>query len=417
MLLEYLLSRYMRRYTSRLLAAAKASGSPAAAIREDNPTMLYIHIPFCRELCPFCTFYRIPFDEGMARRYFAALRAQLIRFRDLGYRFSTVYFGGGTPTVLPDELVSLIDWMKNLWEIREISVETNPSDLTPRNIELLKGAGVNRLSVGVQSFKDNLLESVNRIRTYGGSADIKNRLSEIRGVFDTLNVDLIFGLAGQTQADVAADLEVIKSLEIDQVTCYPLMKSGRQPGRLTDWQKGARWERDTYRVIRTLLAPEYFPASAWCFSKRKGMIDEYIVEHSSYAGAGSGAFGLENDTMVINVFSVPAYITAAERGTDTEVFLHEFKRGESIRYRLLMQLFRGLVDVNDLSRDETAAGKISILCMALLLLISGAARRRSKNIIVTERGAYLSVLLMKLFFEGVGDLRGACVNAHTENPS
>ena len=89
--------------------------------------------------------------------------------------------------MLPDELVSLIDEIRNLWEIKEISVETNPSDLTPENIAMLKKSGVNRLSVGVQSFQDNLLESVNRIRKYGTSADIRKRLTEIRGIFDTLN--------------------------------------------------------------------------------------------------------------------------------------------------------------------------------------------------------------------------------------
>lgn len=319
--------------------------------------------------------------------------------------------------MLPDELVSLIDEIRDLWEIREISVETNPSELTPLNIEMLKSAGVSRLSVGVQSFQDKLLESVNRIRKYGTSADIRKRLAEIRGVFDTLNVDLIFGLAGQTRADIAADLELTKRLEIDQVTCYPLMTSGGELGGPKGWMKGARWEKNTYHMIRDLLSPEYFPASAWCFSRRKGMIDEYIVEHSSYAGAGSGAFGLENDTMMINVLSIPAYITAAESGIDTAVFRRRFKPGDSIRYRLLMQLFRGFVDVNDLSRDETMVRKISIRGMMLLLFVSGAAKRKPGKIVVTKRGAYLSILLMKLFFEGVGDLRGSCVNAHAEEPS
>jgi menaquinone C8-methyltransferase len=417
MLLEYLLATYMRGYTARLLPAVDTPGSPFPEAWENTPTMLYLHIPFCRELCPFCTFYRIPFDEDLARRYFAALRTQLKRFYELGYRFSTVYFGGGTPTVLPDELASLIGEIRNLWEIKELSVETNPSDLTPENIAMLKSSGVNRLSVGVQSFQDNLLESVNRIRKYGTSADIRKRLTEIRGIFDTLNVDLIFGLAGQTQGDVAADLGIIKFLEIDQVTCYPLMKSGRELGGPVGWMKGAGREKETYHMIRKILTPEYVPASAWCFSRRKGMIDEYIVEHSSYSGAGSGAFGLEKDTMMINVFSVPAYISAAEAGIDTTVFRHRFKRAESFRYRLLMQLFRGFVDIGELTQNETLLRKISIRGMILLLFISGTARLKSGKIVVTKRGAYLSVLLMKLFFEGVGDLRGSCVNAHAENPS
>ena len=230
-------------------------------------------------------------------------------------------------------------------------------------------------------------------------------------------VDLIFGLDGQTQANVAADIEIIKHLEIDQVTCYPLMRSGRELGGLKGWKKSAWWEKDTYHMIRQSLAPGYLPASAWCFSRRKGMIDEYIVEHSSYAGAGSGAFGLENDMMSINVFSVPAYITAAENGIDTTVFQHRFKPGESIRYHLIMQLFRGFIDSKDLSRNKNFAHKISIRFAMFLLSISGVIKVKPGKTTVTERGTYISVLLMKLFFEGVGDLRGACINTHAENPS
>ena len=420
MLLEYLLARYMGNYTTRLMPAAGAPASPVIIPREEDtatlPKMLYLHIPFCLELCPFCTFYRIPFDQSLALRYFSALRKQLKRFYDLGYRFTTVYFGGGTPTVLPDELVSVIGEIRSMWDIREISVETNPSDLTDSNVEMLKGSGVNRLSVGVQSFQDNLLESVNRIRKYGTSADIRDRLTEIRGVFDTLNVDLIYGLDGQTQDDVAADIEVIKSLGIDQVTCYPLMKSGEKIGSYTSWKTHAVWEKDTYHMIRSSLAPDYIPASAWCFSKRRGMIDEYIVEHSSYTGAGSGAFGLENDTMMINIFSVPAYVTAAEGGNDTTVYRHKFKGSESIRYHLLMQLFRGYVNIDELSKIGSFVQKISIRFAVLLLRLFGLLKITPGKTITTKRGAYLSVMLMKQFFEGVGDLRRTCVDTHGENP-
>lgn len=422
MLLEYILARYMRRFTGRLKPVASASAekpamAPSSPEAANFPEMLYLHIPFCLELCPFCTFYRIPFEEETARRYFAALRTQLHSYKTRGYGFSTVYFGGGTPTVLPDELERLIAELRDLWRIEEISVETNPSDLTDKNIEMLKRSGVNRLSVGVQSFQDNLLESVNRIRKYGNSGEIRERLSEIQGKFDTLNVDLIFGLDGQTRADVAADLEVIKKLEIDQVTCYPLMKSGGEILGYKKWKQKMAWERDTYQMIRETLTTDYDPASAWCFSRRKGMIDEYIVEHSSYAGAGSGAFGLENDSMMINIFSVPSYISTSEGGNDTAVFRHNFKPGESLRYRLLMQLFRGYLDTDDLRRKGNIIEGITAKFAALILVIFGIVKKMSGKLLVTKRGAYLSVLLMKLFFEGVGELRGRCINAHSENPS
>ena len=412
---EYLLTRYMRGYTSRLVSAAEETADESAGAAAPDCAsvpMLYLHVPFCKELCPFCSFFRIPFDEQIARSYFAALRRQLLRYHQLGYKFTTAYFGGGTPTVLPDELALTIEEARRLWAIEELSVETNPSDLTPRNIELLKAAGVNRLSVGVQSFQDNLLVSVNRIRKYGSGADIRKRLAQIRGVFDTLNVDLIFGLKGQTQADIAADLRIIKDLQIDQVTCYPLMKSGGEPPSFKNWRRGARWEKSAYRMIRQILEPGYYPSSAWCFSRNRGMIDEYIVEHSSYAGAGAGAFGLESGTLAVNLFSVEKYIEAVQTDGDAVVFRHTFKPGESLRYRFLMQLFGGFIDSNDLSRGQTPPGRLLIKTLVWLLRLFGAVALRSGRLTVTKRGSYYAVLLMKLFFEGVGDLRRSCLDAY-----
>jgi len=418
MLLEYALTRYMRNYTARLTHTAGAGTGPAQSNKTvlDNPDtipMLYLHIPFCKELCPFCTFYRIRFEEETARRYFKALRKQLRLYHDLGYRFKTAYFGGGTPTVLPDELAATLEELKKLWNIHEISIETNPSDLTQNNIQLFKDAGVNRLSVGVQSFQDNLLKSVNRIRKYGSGQDIRKRLSEIRGLFDTLNVDLIFGLEGQTLDDVVSDIETIKKLDIDQVTCYPLMKSGVSLPVYAVWKKRTRWEKQAYSTIRNILEPTYTPSSSWCFSRNKGMIDEYIVEHSSYAGAGSGAFGLENGTLAVNIFSVEKYIEMVETGANPIIFRHEFNQSEHLRYRLLMQMFGGHVDVPDLSCNQTLYRRLFIRALMPLLYFSGAAVRKAGRIVITKLGAYYSVLLMKLFFEGVGDLRHTCISSQT----
>ncbi len=416
MLLEYLLTRYMRNYTKLLTSAAGESPGvvqpPSAPPAGENVPMLYIHVPFCKELCPFCTFFRIPFDEQLARRYFAALKKQLQRYKALGYTFTTVYIGGGTPTVLPDELASLIGWLREHWNIKEISVETNPSDLTPQNIDLLKEAGVNRLSVGVQSFQDNLLASVNRIRKYGTSVDIQNRLLQVRGVFDTVNVDLIFGLEGQKMEDVTADLEIIKRLEMEQVTCYPLMHSGGKKPSFKAWKEQALWEKNAYQKIRDSLEPEYSTSSAWCFSRNKGMIDEYIVEYTSYAGAGAGAFGLENGTLTVNVFSVQKYIEAAENGTDSVVFRHAFQPGENLRYKLLMQLFGGIIDVPGLLESMPPVRRLALRMLMPALFLMKFVVRDPGRLSVTKRGSYFAMLLMKLFFEGVGELRGSCVRAH-----
>ena len=115
--------------------------------------MLYMHIPFCERLCPYCSFNRFPFEEGKARKYFANLRAEMDMVARLGYDFDSLYVGGGTPTILIDELVKTIGKARDMFSIVDVSSETNPNHLLPEYVEKLDGV-VQRLSVGVQSFDD-----------------------------------------------------------------------------------------------------------------------------------------------------------------------------------------------------------------------------------------------------------------------
>ena len=132
--------------------------------------LLYLHVPFCEELCPYCSFNRVRLEAGLAARYFEGLRAEMRAYAGLGYRFDAAYVGGGTPTVLPAELGSVLRLARELWPIRSLSVETNPNHLTPEILRLLADCGVDRLSVGVQSFDDGLLASLHRLHRYGSGA-------------------------------------------------------------------------------------------------------------------------------------------------------------------------------------------------------------------------------------------------------
>jgi menaquinone C8-methyltransferase len=413
LLTEYLLTQYMTGFTRRLLdveSTAPGDGTDGSHHIADDVSMLYLHIPFCKELCPFCSFNRTTFEETAARRYYDGLRKELAIYHDSGFSFSTLYIGGGTPTVLPDELIGLIGHARELWPIKEISVETTPADLEQNVIQDLKTAGVNRLSIGVQSFEDGLLESVNRIKKYGTGADIAAKLRDLGGFFDTLNVDLIFGLDGQTHDHVHRDIEIVKELEIDQVTCYPLMKKLEESPTFTEWLPQMRWEKKAYRLIRETLLPDYQPSSAWCFSRGGGMIDEYIVEHPAYAGAGSGAFGYLNGNLVTNLFSLDEYMRKTDTGVRPTLFLRPFSPGEQLKYQLLMQLFRGVVDFDSLRALNTSGFSWMLRGIEAGLRLFRSIERSGDQFRVRPRTSYLTVLLMKIFFQGVSSLRGLCMD-------
>ncbi|MEI7590737.1 MAG: radical SAM protein, partial [Deltaproteobacteria bacterium] len=139
--------------------------------------LLYLHVPFCEQLCPYCSFNRIVFDEQLCREYFLALRKEIILYKQAGYDFNGIYVGGGTPTVMIDELTATLALAKKEFSIKEISVETNPNHITEKNMESLMEQGVGRLSVGIQSFNDDLLKKMQRYDKYGSGEAIAERIA------------------------------------------------------------------------------------------------------------------------------------------------------------------------------------------------------------------------------------------------
>jgi coproporphyrinogen III oxidase-like Fe-S oxidoreductase len=267
-------------------------------------------------------------------------------------------------------------------------------------VETLNQAGVNRLSVGVQTFEDDLLKSLGRFTKYGSGDEIKQRLNTYQGVFDTLNIDMIYNFPTQTPNQIANDLDSIRDLNVDQVTYYPLMASKmkhddimRELGRM-DYRK----EKVLYRMIREALADEYEPASAWCYSRKQGMIDEYIVDYPEYAGLGSGAFGFLGASIYANTFSVNAYIQSVRKSRLPLAGMRRFSPKEKALYGLLMDLFGGKISV---SKKEKA-----LIWKELTgLRLSGAVRKGEGDWLTTNRGRYYAVILMREFFNGVNNLR------------
>ncbi len=146
----------------------------------EKPRLLYLHVPFCERLCPYCSFNRVIFQPHLARSYFKALQREIALYRDLGNTFTGIYVGGGTPTVLVEELAAVLDLARGLFPNRDISVETNPNHLTDANLAVLVQAGVQRLSVCVQSFDDGLLRKMERYEKYGSGEEIAGRLAAVQ---------------------------------------------------------------------------------------------------------------------------------------------------------------------------------------------------------------------------------------------
>jgi coproporphyrinogen III oxidase-like Fe-S oxidoreductase len=377
---------------------------------EPRPRLLYIHIPFCERLCPYCSFNRVTFSGDLCRAYFRALRKEITLYSGLGNNFGAIYVGGGTPTVLIDELEETIALAYTVFHIRELSVETNPNHLTEERLAALERAGVNRLSVGVQSFDDRLLKKMDRYDKYGSGAEIAARLRQTLGRFGTLNADMIFNFPTQTQAMLERDLDTLREIGIDQVTWYPLMVSDSTRkkvmetlGRVDDRQE----ERFYHRIVSRLV-PDYRFSSAWCFSRGKAMIDEYIVDYEEYAGLGSGSIGYLNGTCYANTFDIPGYIARLDRGELPLAAARRFSLRDQIRYDFLMKLFGTRLNTEAL-RKRYGGRFLGLLWPDLIAFsLIGALTWRAPDIVLTRRGRYAWVVLMREFFTAVNNFRDYC---------
>lgn len=384
---------------------------PVDKAGRDDWASLYVHIPFCRTLCPFCCFNRYLFDETKARRYFANLKREVEFYAARGFRFSDVYFGGGTPTVIMDELVSFLDFLKRQFKIRQISLETTPREVDAEKLAALKKAGVNRLSMGVQSFNDDLVRAMGRLVGTGEEAREKLRMAQ--GQFDTVNVDFIFNFPTQTMAQFAEDVRIFKEMGIDQATFYPLMPSPHKKTRLE-----RRFSRvDTSRekafydiILRELYEGGYKASTAWCFSRGDHQIDEYIIDYDDYVGVGAGSVGFVGGDFFVNTFSLEKYDELISAGKLPLVSWRRLSEREHLRYYMLTKLFGMSLD-RERFRARFGDDVSRKLRWEMAFFRTFGLVQENGAINVTPKGMYTLCVMQKEFFAALNTLRERYIEA------
>ncbi len=414
MLAERLLSKVVRSMNKHYLDLKPVEERKLPAPKADTPYMLYMHIPFCERLCPYCSFNRFPFQEDKAKVYFQNLRTEMQMLANAGYNFDSVYIGGGTPTILIDELCDTIKLTRELFDVREVSSETNPNHLIPEYIEKLDGL-VQRLSVGVQSFDDSLLKQMDRFEKYGSAEEILERVRNTADskVFTSLNVDMIFNFPAQTKEMLLHDLDVIKQTHCNQTTFYPLMaspaveKSLKNSVGVVDYKR----EEEFYKTIREQLTggenPAFTMGSAWTFNaNEQSMIDEYIVDYEEYPAIGSGGITFLDRKLFINTFSLGEYDEHIKNGELSLSGYTEFNKKDHMRYRFMMQLFGLRLDKKQWKKDFGCSVAGGLPVEYLFMKMNGAFDVDDEECItLSKKGQYLLVAMMRQFFIGVNSVR------------
>jgi coproporphyrinogen III oxidase-like Fe-S oxidoreductase len=400
---HYLHSVFTRRMRFEL-------GGPVALpeATQSGPEVLYIHVPFCESLCPFCSFHRVLLNRERAKTYFRALRDEIRCVAERGYHPSVVYVGGGTPTTLMEELCATLALVRSLFPVQQISTETNPNHLREEVFVALKEAGVNRVSVGVQSFDDRLLRAMGRYDSYGSGEQIAQRLLDAGGRFDTLNADMIFNLPRQTAQSLQQDIRILRdTIGIDQVSWYPLMTSRRTASAMRHSMGAYSVENEKlfYDLIRQAMGDSYQLSSVWCLSRKPGLVDEYITADTDYIGVGSGSFSYLDGVMYANTFSLRRYARLIDERGSAITALRRLSLRDQAHYDIIMTLFGLNMDVDTLQRKYRGRLHRLLWKELLLLRVTGSVHTEGGQMRLTRRGQYQWVITMREFFTGINNFR------------
>ena len=266
----------------------------------------YIHIPFCMSICSYCDFCKFYYNEGMVDKYLDSLRNEINKYYK-GEVLNTLYIGGGTPSCLNclqlTKLFEILKILKN--DNLEYTIECNIENITEEKLKLFKSYGINRLSIGIQSFNENNIKYLKRNHTKESAIETINL---VKKYFDNINVDLIYALPNQTLKDLEEDIDIFLSLDIPHISTYSLII---EPHTMLYNQKEENIDEELdyqmYNLICDKLKDyEHYETSN--FGKIKARHNLTYWNNDEYYGFGIGASGYINSVRYDNTKSFNEYV-------------------------------------------------------------------------------------------------------------
>ena len=378
---------------------------------------LYLHIPFCIQKCGYCDFLSAPAGREEREAYVQALEKEIRSYGDFagGYRVSTVFVGGGTPSCLEaSQTERIFEAVKDTFEIErmpEISMEMNPGTVTKEKLQAYKNCGINRLSIGLQSVRDSNLRLLGRIHTYEEFLE-SFRLAREAG-FQNINVDLISSLPGQTEESWREELKTIAELSPEHISVYQLIleegttfyeKYAAHPELLPDEETSRAIYQATEEVLGQYGFHQY-EISNYAKEGRECRHNLKYWERDDYLGLGLGAASMVRNIRMNNTGDMKTYL---EKCGEPKTMRTDVQFLEEPR-QIVEFMFLGLRKTRGISKKEfrrVFGRDIELVYEKALkkLFSSGMLLEKKDRLYLSKEGVLLSnAVLSEFLFDSLDE--------------
>lgn len=311
--------------------------------------MLYIHVPYCKQACSYCDFY-FTTRQATLSRFTTALLTELRLSADFPVTgpFTSVYLGGGTPSLLPAaSLADILAAVRQTWGLKpdaEVTVEANPDDLNPKYLDALLAAGVNRLSIGIQTFEANILKALNRAHT---AEQAQEAVPQARAAgFDSISIDLMYQLPGLTLGGWQQTLDQALKLEPEHISAYGLTIEPRtllahqvKTGQVPPPADEAFLEQFALLVDTLQRAGyEHYETSNFARPGHRAVHNSNYWEGKPYLALGPGAHGYDGQRRYQNEPNLHAWLVALEKHSQPPRIWETLTERERLNEYLLTRL-------------------------------------------------------------------------------
>jgi oxygen-independent coproporphyrinogen III oxidase len=372
---------------------------------------LYIHIPFCQAKCNYCHFISFPFQRALAIRYKKAVLREIecSVVPDVDKReVDTIYFGGGTPSLVPvNHIVDILAACRSRFLIRshcEVSIEANPGTISEKKIAAFRKSGVNRISIGAQSFVDEELSAISRLHTADMALNAVHRLK--RSGFDNISLDLMLGLPLQTKESWKRSLDIFTQLDIPHISIYMLDLDEQCPlselvaNKLVQIPEEDLISDMYLETVDFLSSRGYMqyeisnfarPGYACCHNLKYWMRDPVH-------GFGLGSHSFDGTTRYANKSNIDEYLQAIETGVSPKGFEEPVSKAQALQEDLFLCL--RLTEGIDLDQLRDKYGEETLVKYAdhlRDLSERGLVKQNGRRIRLTTSGMLLSNEIFQLF--------------------